>query len=36
MYWTIVPSREGRTVFKQDPYGRDPKLVKALDAPFGK
>ncbi len=34
MYWTIVPSREGRTVFKHDPYGRDPKLAAALDAPF--
>jgi murein L,D-transpeptidase YcbB/YkuD len=36
MYWTIVPSREGRTVFKRDPYGRDARLARALDAPYGK
>ena len=34
MYWTIDPTVEGRTVFKRDPYGRDPGLAKALDAPF--
>ena len=33
MYWTIVPGDEGRTVFKRDPYGRDPRLARALDEP---
>jgi murein L,D-transpeptidase YcbB/YkuD len=35
VYWTIDPRVEGRTVFKRDPYGRDPKLAAALDAAFG-
>ena len=34
MYWTIDPAGEGKTEFKRDPYGRDPKLARALDAPF--
>jgi L,D-transpeptidase YcbB len=34
MYWTIDPVEKGRTVFKRDPYGRDPRLAKALDAAF--
>lgn len=34
MYWTIDPGTEGRVVFKRDPYGRDPRLAQALDAPF--
>ncbi|MGE5276084.1 MAG: L,D-transpeptidase family protein [Acidobacteriota bacterium] len=34
MYWTIAPDSQGRTVFKRDPYGRDPPLARALDAPF--
>ena len=33
MYWTIVPSDDGHTVFKRDPYGRDRRLAQALDAP---
>jgi murein L,D-transpeptidase YcbB/YkuD len=33
MYWTIDPSVERRTVFKHDPYRRDPSLEEALDAP---
>ena len=33
MYWTIVPSDDGHTVFKRDPYGRDRRLAEALDAP---
>jgi murein L,D-transpeptidase YcbB/YkuD len=33
MYWTIVPSDDGHTVFKRDPYGRDHRLAQALDAP---
>ena len=36
MYWTIVPSDDGHTVFKRDPYRRDPRLATALDAPFRK
>lgn len=35
VYWTIDPRVEGRTVFKRDPYGRDPKLAAALDGAFG-
>jgi L,D-transpeptidase YcbB len=34
VYWTIDPRVEGRTVFKRDPYGRDPVLARALDAAF--
>ena len=34
MYWTIDPAGEGKTGFKRDPYGRDPRLARALDAPF--
>ncbi|HEY2797804.1 MAG TPA: L,D-transpeptidase family protein, partial [Thermoanaerobaculia bacterium] len=34
MYWTIDPTVENRTVFKRDPYGRDPRLAQALDEPF--
>jgi murein L,D-transpeptidase YcbB/YkuD len=34
MYWTIDPSVEHRTVFKRDPYGRDPGLARELDAPL--
>jgi hypothetical protein len=34
MYWTIDPTDEKRTVFKRDPYGRDPALAQALDEPF--
>jgi murein L,D-transpeptidase YcbB/YkuD len=33
MYWTIVPSDDGHTVFKRDPYGRDRRLAQALDGP---
>jgi murein L,D-transpeptidase YcbB/YkuD len=34
LYWTIVPSDKGQTVFKYDPYDRDPPLAKALDEPL--
>jgi murein L,D-transpeptidase YcbB/YkuD len=34
LYWTIVPSDDGHTVFKRDPYRRDPRLAAALDAPY--
>src|SRR5262249_34634515 len=36
MYWTIDPGPERGIVFKRDPYGRDPRLAQALDAPPGK
>jgi L,D-transpeptidase YcbB len=31
MYWTIDPAGPGATVFKRDPYKRDPPLARALD-----
>jgi murein L,D-transpeptidase YcbB/YkuD len=34
MYWTIVPSDDGHTAFKRDPYRRDPPLEAALLARF--
>jgi L,D-transpeptidase YcbB len=34
LYWTVDSDDQGATVFKPDPYGRDPKLLKALDRPF--
>jgi len=34
MYWTIDLRTAGETVFKRDPYGRDARLIQALDAPF--
>jgi len=34
MYWTIDPTVAGQTVFKRDPYDRDPPLEKALDEPI--
>jgi murein L,D-transpeptidase YcbB/YkuD len=34
LYWTIDRDDQGAIVFKPDPYGRDPKLLKALDLPF--
>ncbi|HEY1250116.1 MAG TPA: L,D-transpeptidase family protein [Thermoanaerobaculia bacterium] len=34
MYWTIDPTDEKRTVFKRDPYGRDPELAQALDEAY--
>ena len=34
LYWTVDRDDQGATVFKPDPYGRDPKLLKALDRPF--
>jgi murein L,D-transpeptidase YcbB/YkuD len=34
LYWTILPSDKGQTVFKYDPYDRDPPLEKALDEPL--
>jgi L,D-transpeptidase YcbB len=34
LYWTVDLDDQGAIVFKPDPYGRDPKLLKALDRPF--
>jgi len=34
LYWTIDRDDQGAIVFKPDPYGRDPKLLKALDRRF--
>ena len=34
LYWTIDRDEQGAIVFKPDAYGRDPKLLKALDRPF--
>jgi murein L,D-transpeptidase YcbB/YkuD len=31
LYWTVDRDAQGAVVFKPDPYGRDPKLLKALD-----
>ncbi len=34
LYWTVDRDSEGAIVFKPDPYGRDPKLLEALDRRF--
>lgn len=34
LYWTVDLDDQGAMVFKPDPYGRDPKLLRALDRPF--
>jgi murein L,D-transpeptidase YcbB/YkuD len=34
LYWTIDRDDQGALVFKPDPYGRDPKLLKALERVF--
>jgi len=34
LYWTVDQNDRGEILFKPDPYGRDPKLLKAIDAPF--
>jgi L,D-transpeptidase YcbB len=34
LYWTVDRDDRGAILFKPDPYGRDPKLLKALDRPF--
>jgi L,D-transpeptidase YcbB len=34
LYWTVDRDAQGAVVFKPDPYGRDPKLLKTLDRRF--
>lgn len=34
LYWTVDPSPIGGATFHRDIYGRDARLIKALDAPF--
>jgi murein L,D-transpeptidase YcbB/YkuD len=34
LYWTVDRDDQGAILFKPDPYGRDPKLLKALDRPY--
>ena len=34
LYWTAQPLANGQVTFRNDVYGRDPPLLKALDAPF--
>jgi murein L,D-transpeptidase YcbB/YkuD len=34
LYWTVDRNDRGDILFKPDPYGRDPKLLEAIDAPF--
>lgn len=34
VYWTVDQDDQGRVVFRRDVYDRDPKLARALDAPF--
>jgi L,D-transpeptidase YcbB len=34
LYWTVDRDDRGAILFKPDSYGRDPKLLKALDQPF--
>ena len=34
IYWTVDRDDDGSVVFKPDPYGRDPRLLAALNAPF--
>ena len=34
LYWTVDPSPTGGASFHRDIYGRDARLIKALDAPF--
>jgi L,D-transpeptidase YcbB len=36
LYWTVDRDDQGAIVFKPDPYGRDPKLLKALDRPYSR
>jgi L,D-transpeptidase YcbB len=34
MYWTAELDDQGKVIFKRDPYGRDARVLAALDRPF--
>ena len=34
VYWTVQVTDSGEVDFKQDPYGRDPEVLKALERPL--
>jgi murein L,D-transpeptidase YcbB/YkuD len=34
LYWTAQPRADGRVLFRNDVYNRDPATLAALDSPF--
>jgi murein L,D-transpeptidase YcbB/YkuD len=34
LYWTAQPTADGQIIFRNDVYGRDPPLLRALDSAF--
>jgi murein L,D-transpeptidase YcbB/YkuD len=34
LYWTAQPTTDGQIIFRNDVYGRDPPLLKALDGAY--
>jgi murein L,D-transpeptidase YcbB/YkuD len=34
LYWTVDRNDRGEILFKPDAYGRDPKVLAAIDTPF--